>query len=130
MFSDPVYGPDSDFVEGTPKLLTPVELNVDGLTKIFDNSKGKDPLHIAYEEAVELENRVETSVRNAFTFDVTTTSETTVSGSYAGAELEEKLTKKCISARRRRRRATRKRTRPRAPPLPSNSTAPPARSSR
>ena len=92
MFSDPVYGPDSDFVEGTPKLLTPVELNVDGLTKIFDNSEGKDPLHIAYEEAVELENRVETSVRNAFTFDVTTTSETTVSGSYAGAELEEKLT--------------------------------------
>ena len=31
-------------------------------------------------------------MRNAFTFDVTTTSETTVSGSYAGAELEEKLT--------------------------------------
>ena len=62
MFSDPVYGPDSDFVEGTPKLLTPVELNVDGLTKIFDNSKGKDPLHIAYEEEVELENSVSTSV--------------------------------------------------------------------
>ena len=92
MFSDPVYGPDSDFVEGTPKLLTPVELNVDGLTKIFDNSKGRDPLHIAYEESVELSNSVSTSVRNAFTFDVTTTSETTVSGSYAGAELEEKLT--------------------------------------
>ena len=92
LFSDPVYGPDSDFVEGTPKLLTPVELNVDGLTKIFDNSNGKDPLHIAYEEEVELENSVSTSVRNAFTFDVTTTSETTVSGSYAGAELEEKLT--------------------------------------
>ena len=92
MFSDPVYAPESDFVEGTPKLLTPVELNVDGLTKIFDNSKGNDPLHIAYEESVELSNSVSTSVRHAFTFDTTTTSETTVSGAYAGVELEEKLT--------------------------------------
>ena len=84
LFSDPVYGPESDFVEGTPQLQQAVDLNVDGLTKIFDNSKGKDPLNISYEESVELGNTVSTSVRNAFTFDVTTTSETTVSGSYAG----------------------------------------------
>ena len=54
--------------------------------------RADDTLHIAYTESVELSNSVETSVKNAFTFDVTTTSETTVSGSYAGAELEEKLT--------------------------------------
>ena len=92
LFSDVVYGPESDFIEGIPKLLQNVNLNVDGLTKIFDNSKGKDTLHIAYTEAVELNNKVATSVRNAFTFDVTTTSETTVSGEYVGASLEEKLT--------------------------------------
>ena len=81
LFTDPFYGPESDFKEGKPKLLQNVNLNVDGLTKIFDNSKGNDTLHIAYSEAVELSNSVETSVKNAFTFDVTTTSETTVSGS-------------------------------------------------
>ena len=85
------YGPESDFVEGTAQLLKPVELNVDGLTKLFDNSRGKDPLHIAYSEAVALNNSVSSSVRNAFTFDTTATSETTVSGSYAGASLEQKL---------------------------------------
>ena len=64
-----------------------VNLNVDGLTKIFDNSKGKDTLHIAYSEEVTLEESVSNSVRQAFTFDTTVSSETTVSGSYAGAEL-------------------------------------------
>ena len=62
------------------------------LTKIFDNSKGGDPLHIAYTEAVTLANSVSVGVKDAFTFDTTTESETTVSGEYAGASLEEKLT--------------------------------------
>ena len=92
LFANPFYGPESDFEEGTPKLLQNVGLNVDGLTKIFDNSKGLDPLHIAFTQAVELDNSVTTSVKNAFTFDTTTTSETTVSGEYAGVSLEEKLT--------------------------------------
>ena len=90
-YSDMFYSPESDFVEGTPKLLKPVVLDVDGLTKVFDNSKGKDPLHIAYTEEVALQNTVETSVKNSFTFDLTVGSETTVSGSYAGASLGEKL---------------------------------------
>ena len=84
LFSDVFYGPESDFEEGTPQLLQNVDLNVDGLSKIFDNSKGKDPLHIAFSEAVELLNSVTTSIKDAFTFDTTTTSETTVSGEYAG----------------------------------------------
>ena len=92
LFTDPVYGPESDFIEGTPKLLQNVELNDDGLSKIFDNSKGKDPLHIAYTESVSLQNSVSTGLKNAFTFDTTTTSETTVSGDYGGASLEQKLT--------------------------------------
>ena len=91
-FSDVFYGPESDFIEGTPKILQNATLNVDGLTKIFDNSQGGDPLHIAYTEAVTLANSVSVGVKNAFTFDTTTESETTVSGSYAGASLEEKLT--------------------------------------
>ena len=92
LFSDVFYGPESDFEEGTPQLLQNVDLNVDGLSKIFDNSKGKDTLHIAFSEAVELLNSVTTSIKDAFTFDTTTTSETTVSGEYAGVSLEEKLT--------------------------------------
>ena len=90
-FTDPFYGPESDFTEGTAQILPRVELAVDGLTKIFDNSKGGTPLHIAYTEDVELANSVSIGVRNAFTFDVTVGSETTISGSYAGASLEEKL---------------------------------------
>ena len=74
LFADPFYGPESDFEEGTPQLLQNVGLNVDGLTKIFDNSKGLDPLHIAFTQAVELDNSVTTSVKNSFTFDTTTTS--------------------------------------------------------
>ena len=91
-FADVFYGPESDFIEGRPKILQNATLNVDGLTKIFDNSKGGDPLHIAYTEAVTLANSVSLGVKDAFTFDTTTESETTVSGSYAGASLEEKLT--------------------------------------
>ena len=90
-FSDVFYSPDSDFVEGRPQLLQNVDLEVDGLTKVFDNSAGRDPLHIAYTQEVSLENSVSTAVKQAFTFDVTVGSETTVSGSYAGAELEQKL---------------------------------------
>ena len=91
-FSDVFYGPESDFIEGRPKILQNVTLDVDGLTKIFDNSKGGDPLHIAYTEAVTLANSVSIGVKDSFVFDTTTESETTVSGSYAGASLEEKLT--------------------------------------
>ena len=91
LFSDAFYSPDSDFTEGTPQILENVNLKVDGKSKIFDNSRGGDPIHIAYEEAVELENSVSTSLNTAFTFDTTATSETTVSGSYAGASLEQKL---------------------------------------
>lgn len=90
-FADAFYGPDSDFTEGTPQILENVNLKVDGKSKIFDNSKGGDPIHIAYEEEVDLENSVSTSLNTAFTFDTTVASETTVSGSYAGASLEEKL---------------------------------------
>ena len=91
-FSDAFYGPDSDFTEGTPQILENVNLKVDGKSKIFDNSKGGDPIHIAYEEEVDLENSVSTSLKNAFTFDTTVGTETTVSGSYAGVSLEEKIT--------------------------------------
>ena len=91
-FSNPFYGPESDFVEGTPTLLQDVELQVDGLTKIFDNSEGRDPLHIAYTEEVAILNSVTETVGESFTFDVTVGSETTISGEYAGASLEQKLT--------------------------------------
>ena len=90
-FSDAFYGPDSDFTEGDAKILENVNLKVDGKSKIFDNSKGGDPIHIAYEEEVDLENSVSTSLNQAFTFDTTVAAETTVSGSYAGASLEQKL---------------------------------------
>ena len=73
LFSNPFYGPESDFIEGTPVLLQDVELKVDGLTKVFDNSEGQDPLHIAYTESVDLANAVTEAVAEEFTFDTTTT---------------------------------------------------------
>ena len=91
-FSNPFYGPESDFIEGQAKLLQDVELKVNGLTKIFDNSKGGDPLHIAYSESVALMNDVKQTMAESFTFDTTTTEEFTVSGQYGGASLENKLT--------------------------------------
>ena len=96
-FSNPFYGPESDFVEGQAKLLQDVELKVNGLTKIFDNSKGRDPLHIAYTESVALANSVTEAVAEEFTFDTTTTAEVTVSGEYPGGSLEAKLTEEVHS---------------------------------
>ena len=90
-FTGVFYGPDSNFVEGRPQLLQNVDLEVDGLTKVFDNSAGLDPLHIAYTQEVALQNSVSTAVKDAFTFDITVGSETTISGEYAGASLEQKL---------------------------------------
>ena len=90
-FDNVFYGPESDFIEGTPVLVQNVELEVDGLTKIFDNSAGKDPVTVEYIESVTLANAVTETVGESFTFDVTTSSETTVGGSYAGASLEQKL---------------------------------------
>ena len=43
LFFGAFYGPESDFKEGTPKLLEDVNLRDDGKSKIFDNSKGSDP---------------------------------------------------------------------------------------
>ena len=90
-FTKPYYTADSDFIEGTPKLLQDVELRVDGLSKTFDNTGGSDIVHVAYTEEVAVENKVANSLRQAFTFDLTVSSETTVSGEYPGASLEQKL---------------------------------------
>ena len=92
LFSNAFYSPESDFTEGTPQLLQNVNLRVDEKSKIFDNSKGKDPIHIAYSESETLENSVENHIGQSFTFDTTVTSETTVSGGYGGVDLETKLT--------------------------------------
>ena len=91
-FTDVFYGPESDFEEGTPQILDNVELRDDSKSKLFNNSKGTEPVKIAYEESVTLENSVSNHVKESFTFDVTTKNETTVSGEYAGAKLEDKLT--------------------------------------
>ena len=70
-------------------------------------------------------------MRNAFTFDVTTTSETTVSGSYAGAELEEKLTEEVhIGEEKETTRDEAEDKTVSSILSPSNLIAPPARSSR
>ena len=90
-FSDVFYGEGTKFVEGQAQLLQNVNLRIDGQSKIFDNSKGNDPIQISYEEEVSLENSVSSSVSQSFTFDVTVGQETTVSGEYMGASLEEKL---------------------------------------
>ena len=91
-FTGVFYGPESDFEEGTPQLLDNVELRDDGKSKLFDNSKSTEATKVAYEESVTLANSVSNHVKESFTFDVTTTNQATVSGEYAGAKLEDKLT--------------------------------------
>ena len=88
-FSDYRYDPELSKIDyGTPILVQNVEDKDTGKTKLFTN-KTKEEIHVAYSESETLANSVEHSMSNSTHMDVT--SETTVSGSYAGVEAEQKL---------------------------------------
>ena len=90
-FKNVFYGPESDWEDGKPTLLKKAELRDDGKSKVFDNRKGANTFHAAYEDEITLENSISTHVSSTLNLDVTTSSETKVSGEFPGGALEETI---------------------------------------
>ena len=90
-FKDVFYDPASDFVEGTPELLQNVELRVDAQSKVFDNSRGTSPFHVAFEQEIALERSVSSHLGTTFTLDMTQTEEISGSAEFPGGSLEAKF---------------------------------------
>ena len=91
-FKDVFYDPESDFIEGTPQLLQNVELRVDAQSKVFDNSKGTSPFHVAFEQEVALERSTSSHLASTFTLDLTQTEEISGGAEFPGGSLEAKFT--------------------------------------
>ena len=87
-FPKPFYS-DGDFDYGDLELIDDITENDDEQSYILDNSKSQVESTCAYERSVSLENSVEHTVDKGMSFDMT--SETTVKGSYAGIEAEQKI---------------------------------------
>ena len=62
----------------------------DGLTKIIRNDTDGD-IHVSYSQAISLTNSFSSSITKGLNEDLEVSSETTVSGEYAGVSAEEKL---------------------------------------
>lgn len=91
-FTTPRWDPETSNISYGPKRIAQnVEVNNDSKTKVIRNDTG-GPVHVSYDESEELTNSFSTSVTHGLTIDVTASSETTVSGSYAGVSAEEKVT--------------------------------------
>ena len=87
-FPKPFYS-DGDFAYGDLELIDDITENDDEQSYILDNSRSQVESTCAYERSVSLENSVEHTVDKGMSFDMT--SETTVKGSYAGIEAEQKI---------------------------------------
>lgn len=104
VFSSPRWDPDqSNLAYGAKKIMENVEVSDDAKTKIVRNDT-KDPIHVAYEEAVSLTNSFTSAITKGVTLDVTrehsqsaehshtqdesADSSVTVSGEYAGVSAE------------------------------------------
>ena len=91
-FSNARWDPDRSKISyGEKRIAQDVEVSNDAKTKVIRNDSDT-LIQVSYEEAEELTNSFSTSVTQGITLDMTTTSETSVSGSYAGVSAEEKLT--------------------------------------
>ena len=91
-FSNARWDPDrSNISYGEKRIAQDVEVSNDAKTKVIRNDSDT-LIQVSYEEAEELTNSFSTSVTHGITLDMTATSETSVSGSYAGVSAEEKLT--------------------------------------
>ena len=89
-FSNARWDPNESAVHYGPKRLAQnVEVNEDAKTKII---KAGVDTHVSYEESVDITNSFSASVTQGMTMDMSLTSETTVSGEYAGVSAEEKVT--------------------------------------
>ena len=91
-FSNARWDPEHSKISyGEKRIAQDVEVANDAKTKVIRNDTNV-LIQVAYAEAEELTNAFSTSVTKGITLDLTTTSETSVSGSYAGVSAEEKLT--------------------------------------
>ena len=84
-FANPRYGDGGDLWEGEVKKVKELEVNIDGLSKVFTNYTG-GLLHIGYEEEVTLEHTDESHFDSEWALDVTSTTSQEVGGSYMGVE--------------------------------------------
>ena len=91
-FSNARWDPNqSKITYGQKKLAQDVVVANDAKTKIIRNDSDSI-VEVSYEEEESLTNSYTTSVTKGLTLDMTVSSETTVSGSYAGVTAEEKIT--------------------------------------
>ena len=91
-FSNARWDPARSNVQyGTPRLAQDVEVVSDGKTKLIQNDSDA-PVHVTYTESESITDSFSSSVTHGLTLDVTVSSETTVSGGYAGVEASETLT--------------------------------------
>ena len=84
-FFKPYYDPTlSKIAYGADRKVDDAEEVDDGLTKVFDNSRGKTDAIVHYTESVEMDNSVSHEISQGMNMDVT--SETTVSGEYGWSQ--------------------------------------------
>ena len=92
LFTNARWDPDHSKINyGRKRAAQDAIVSSAGKTRLIQNDTD-GPLHVHYSESESLTNAYSTSVTQGLTLDLTVTSETTVSGSYAGVEAEEKLT--------------------------------------
>ena len=91
-FSNARWDPESsDINYGQKKVAQNVNVTNDAKTKLIKNDSDA-VVSVSYTESEELTNAFSTSVTHGLTLDMTVSSETTVSGEYAGVSAEEKVT--------------------------------------
>ena len=91
-FSKARWDPEASAINYGPKRVAQ-NVNVEnaGKTKLIKNDSNAD-VDVSYDESESITNAFSTSVTQGLTLDMTVSSETTVSGSYAGVSAEEKVT--------------------------------------
>ena len=91
-FTNARWDPEhSDISYGDKKVAQNVIVVNNAKTKVIRNDSDA-VVHVTYEESEELTNSFSTSITHGLTLDMTVSSETSVSGSYAGISAEEKIT--------------------------------------
>ena len=85
---DPLHG---NVNYGPRRVAQNVKVDNSGKTKLIQN-KSDVPVHVKYSESESLTDSFSSSVTEGMTLDLTVSSETTISGSYAGVTAEEKIT--------------------------------------
>ena len=91
-FTNARWDPNSsNVVYGDKKVAEDVNVNSTGKTKLIRNDS-EAVVSVKYEESEDVTNAYSSSITHGLTMNMSVSSETTVSGSYAGVSAEEKVT--------------------------------------